>query len=192
VKRSRSSAIVCLVWLGSVPAFGQGNPVYVEVHPNEILVTDKSGSFVAPHTTKAGDTFTSLAKEFYGRSDDARLLAQVAGLPADAVLKPGTRVYMIANNFIVRFDARERAGQLAQALRCGERMTDQVLIAAWDITLPLFSSSGNVGQPTASQLELRLASNRSIILTILFPIRTVMTEILKGTVSAADIRCGVQ
>ena len=163
--------------------------VYFEVYKDHLLVHKKTGSFVAAHISKAGDTFQSLSQEFYGSPKLASILAKVAGLSMDSAISSGTTVYMIESYIIIPYRADSINIQINEALGCAERMDNQPLIALWDAKVPLFQSSGKTRQPTVSKLTLQAAVGRQLKLVIFFAPGTIWTDLLKGKVSATKLRC---
>jgi len=163
--------------------------VYFDVHTDHLLVRRETGSFVAAHISKAGDTFQSLSQEFYGNPDEAGVLAQVAGLSMDSAIPPGTTVYMIESSIIIPFGDDSREIQFNEALGCAERMKNQSLVALWDATLPVVQSHGETRQPTVSQLSLQTVEGKQLKLEIIFAPGTIWTHLLKGKVAAKKIHC---
>jgi len=109
----KSAVLVTILGTPSVQAQSGSDIVKVELFSDAIRLHHQSGTFFAPHEVRAGDSFASLSRKYYGTPDYAGTLAEVNGVSPLEPLQPGSFVYITASSVDLKFKEKRAAAQLA-------------------------------------------------------------------------------
>ncbi|HXZ28327.1 MAG TPA: LysM domain-containing protein [Terriglobales bacterium] len=144
--------------------------VEVKLESEGIRVVHLTRYFFAPYQVQSGETLQSISKKFYGTEDQAEMLAKVAGLSPQDALNPGTTVYIVVNEFLLKWSGTDAENQMKAVRAFLQGTSDRKFRYQWsDADMSIDFTKNVLTSFDVAEFRLLPASADRPVLVLKFP-----------------------